>query len=130
MARKYEFGPNRFGWNLERCEEILTIAAYNEVARFIPPDRQWVKHEFEHIFYEAGKGISGHLIDAINEVRKRKQLEPVVLHETDVGPIARSTDYSGRAEQRRRLRDELAMLNQEKLAGVVEQARQQAGSLP
>jgi hypothetical protein len=129
MARKYAFGTNRFAWNLNRCEEILIITAYNEIARFVPPDLEWL-HEFEHIFYDAGKGIGFHLLAAINEVRKRKRLKPLVLRETDIGPNERRLDSTLRAKERRRLRDELATLSPPKRAEAVEEATEQAASLP
>ena len=33
MARKYEYMPGRYAWNLEKCEEEVLIAAYDEICR-------------------------------------------------------------------------------------------------
>ena len=39
MARKYEYRPGHYAWNLEKCEEEMLIAAYEEVCRFILQNR-------------------------------------------------------------------------------------------
>jgi hypothetical protein len=57
MARKYEYRTGRYAWNLEKCEEELLIAAYDEICCFIPPDQTW-KANFENHFFDHGDGIS------------------------------------------------------------------------
>jgi hypothetical protein len=51
MARRYEYRPARYAWNLEKCEEEILIAAFEEICRFIPPDQTW-KADFENHFFD------------------------------------------------------------------------------
>ena len=41
MARKFEYMSGKYAWNLEKCEEEILIAAYDEIYQFIPPDQKW-----------------------------------------------------------------------------------------
>jgi hypothetical protein len=110
MARKYEVAPGRYAWNPDRCEEILIITAYNEIAKFIAPAQQWGK-ELEYVLYDRGTGIGFRLIEQINEVRRRKKLTPLVLRETDIPDYARDHDKLVRAARHRNMRDGLAILS-------------------
>ena len=73
MARKFAVGSSRFFSNPDRCEEILIIQTYNEIRKFIAPDRQW-KDDVETQFYERGNAVGFHHINFINQERARKQL--------------------------------------------------------
>src|ERR1700686_287569 len=106
MARKYEYSPGRYAWNPEKCEEVVLIAGYEEVARFVRPDETWTA-EFEHHFFDHGNGIAVEYLDHINAVRKRRGLAPIMLKETDIYDYARSYDKQLKATHRQRLRDEL-----------------------
>ena len=75
MARRYEYTPGRFAWNLEKCEEEVLIAAYDEVRRFIPPEQTW-KAGFENHFFDHGDGVAVEFLDSINAVRRRRALVP------------------------------------------------------
>ena len=57
MARKFEYKPGGFAWNPEKCEEIVVIAGYDEIARYVPPDQVW-KVEFENHFFGHGNGLA------------------------------------------------------------------------
>ena len=70
MARKYEYKLGHYAWNLEKCEEEIVIAAYEEVRGFIPADQKWKIH-FEIKFFDQGNGISYEEVEAINAVRRR-----------------------------------------------------------
>jgi hypothetical protein len=130
MARKFEIrATGKYAWNPERCEEIVIIAAYGEIVRFLTP-REWLQRDFEHHFYEKGAGVGFHLLKGINEVRKRKNLQPIVLKETDCSDYARMNQGWERGKLRQALRDEFDEANVESRAKMVENARLETDRLP
>jgi len=90
MAQKFEFSGG-YAWNVEQCEELLLIAGYEEIYRYIPADQPW-KHEFETHFFEIGDGVAAEFVEAINAVRKRCELEVIVIRETNLYEYGRSPD--------------------------------------
>ena len=52
-----KYMPGRYAWNLERCEEEVLIATYDEICRFVPPEQRW-KADFENHFFDHGNGIA------------------------------------------------------------------------
>lgn len=128
MARKFEINPGQYAWHPERCEEVVIIAAYQDIERYIAPDTKWHR-EFEYMFFEQGKGLAAHNIAYINAERARKKMSPVTLVETNVGDYPRYADYSEKAEQRQRLRSEMAAMNKEALAKIVAAARAEVAAL-
>src|SRR5947209_7467699 len=91
MARKYEYNSGRYAWNLEKCEEVVLVAGYDEICRFIAPEQTW-RTEFENHFFDHGNGIAVEFLDQINAVRKRRGLSSILITETDIYDYARSHD--------------------------------------
>jgi hypothetical protein len=106
MGRKYEYMIGRYAWNLEKCEEEILIAAYDEICRVIPPSQTW-KADFENHFFDHGNGVSVEFLDSINAVRRRRGLGVIVIRETDIYDYGRSTDKLFKSNHRRRVQDEL-----------------------
>jgi hypothetical protein len=106
MARMFEGCPGRYAWNLEKCEEEILIAGYDEILRFIPADQTW-KAEFEYHFFDRGNGLAFESLDAINGVRRRRGLAEIVIRESMIYDYARSTDRLLKAHQRREVREDL-----------------------
>jgi hypothetical protein len=106
MARMFECCPSRYAWNLEKCEEEILIAGYDEILRFVSADQTW-KAEFEYHFFDRGNGLAFESLDAINGVRRRRGLDEIVIRETMIYDYARSTDRPLRAHHRRELREDL-----------------------
>ena len=129
MARKFEPRPGDFAWNLERCEEVVMVADYEEIAKFIEPATRW-KPLFEMYFYDAGKAVLQKAIDEINGVRRRRGLPCIEFRETDIGDYARTRDDGAKAEQRRRLRDELSSVSSSARSKIVDTARSEIERLP
>jgi hypothetical protein len=129
MARKYEYAPGRYAWNLEACEEEVLIAAYDEVRGFIPPDQTW-KIDFENRFFDQGNGVAVEFLDSINAVRRRRSLDEIVIRETDVYDYARWPDKLSRSNQRRRIREELNSATEDVRQRLVEVAKAEAENLP
>jgi hypothetical protein len=129
MARKYEYMLGRYAWNLERCEEEVLIAAYDEISRFIPPEQRW-KAGFENHFFDHGNGIAVEFLDSINAVRRRRGLEVIVILETDVYDYARSPDKLFKSNQRRRVREELNKASVDVRQHRLELAKAEADRLP
>src|ERR1700748_1750536 len=99
MARMFECCPGRYAWNLEKCEEEILIAGYDEILRFVPADQTW-KVDFEYHFFQRGHGLAFESLDSINGVRRRRGLDEIVIRETMIYDYARSTDRLLRAQQR------------------------------
>jgi hypothetical protein len=129
MARKYEYMPGRYAWNLEKCEEEVLIAAYDEICRFVPPDQRW-KADFENHFFDHGNGVAVEFVDAINAVRRRRVLDVITIRETDVYDYARSPDKLLKSNQRRRIREELNALAVRARQHRLELAQAEAARLP
>ena len=91
MARRYECMPGRYAWNLEKCEEEILIAGYEEICRYIPADQRW-RAEFENHFFDHGSGIAVDYVDRINAVRRRRGVDEIVIRETDILDYRRSLD--------------------------------------
>ena len=106
MGLMFECCPGRHAWNLEKCEEEVLIAGYDEILRFIPADQTW-KAEFEYHFFDRGNGLAFESLAAINGVRRRRGLDEIVIRETMIYDYARSTDRLLRAQQRREVREDL-----------------------
>jgi hypothetical protein len=130
MARKIEISSGKYAWNLDRCEEILTIIDYNEIVRFIPPAQAMWSRDFEDVFYQKGAPLGFYLIDRINDVRKRKNLKTLTFRETDLSEYGRIIDRAERAKARRALRDQITELDPKGLAAMIEQATIAMDSLP
>jgi len=130
MARKFETRPGKYAWNPERCEEILIIAAYNEITGFLTPQERWLERDFEYHFYQTGAGIGLHLLTGINKVRKRRNLQPIVLRERACSDYARMNHGRGRGRLRQAHRDELDEAGAEGCATIVANARLEADRLP
>jgi hypothetical protein len=105
MARKWEITESKYAWNFEECEELLLIAAYEEIKPFVPLSSQWMA-EFENHYYQHGNGVAFTYIDHINAARRRRNLETLDVIETDVLEYGRSTDKLAKSEFRRRARAE------------------------
>lgn len=97
--------PGSFAWNMERCEEILLIAAYEEIKPFIPAGEDWAA-SFENHFYQHGNAVAFYFIDDINAARRRKNLAKLDYKETDVLDYGRSPDKMMKSEFRQRSRRE------------------------
>ena len=107
MGRMWELKPDHYAWNLERCEELLLIAGYEEIKPFILNTESWIA-DFENHFYQHGNGVAFYFVDYINAARRRKNLPKMVFLETDVVEYGRSSDKMMKSEHRQRVRDELA----------------------
>ncbi len=107
MGRMWELKPDHYAWNLERCEELLLIASYEEIKPFIVNIENWVA-DFENHFYQHGNGVAFYFVDHINAARRRKTLPKLAFSETDVFEYGRSPDKMMKSEHRQRVRDELA----------------------
>jgi hypothetical protein len=129
MARKYEYTPGRHAWNLEKCEEEVLIAAYEEICRFIPPEQRW-KIEFENHFFDHGNGVAVEFLDSVNAARRRRGLDAIVIRETDVFDYARSPDKLLKSSHRRRVREELRDARMDVRERRVELAKAEAERLP
>ena len=129
MARKFEYGPGRYAWNLETCEEEILIAGYQEIYQYIPSDQTW-KTLFENRFFDHGNGLSAEFLTAINTVRRRRALELITIRETDVYDYGRSSNKHLKATQRRQVREELSDLGDQPRRHRLEQAHAEAAALP
>lgn len=129
MARKFEISPNRHAWNLEGCEELLLIAGYEEISRYIAPGQPW-KAMFENHFFEHGNGVSFESLDNINAERRRHGLPKIEIRETDIYDYARSRDKLLKSNQRQRLRDEITSASVDVRQNRVAQAKIEAENLP
>src|SRR5579863_9364053 len=129
MARKYEYMPNRYAWNPEKCEEVLLIAAYHEISRYIPPGQPW-KAEFENHFFEHGNGIAFEFLDHINAELRRRGRFKVEIKETDLYDYGRSPDKLLKSNHRQRLLDEISSASVDIRQSRVEQAKVEAEKLP
>jgi hypothetical protein len=129
MARKYEYMPERYAWNFEKCEEEVVIAAYDEICRFIPPDLTW-KADFETHFFDHGNGVAVEFLDLINAVRTRRGLAVIAIRETDVYDYGRTPDKLLKSNQRRRVRDELTNARLDVRQRRIELAMAEAARLP
>jgi hypothetical protein len=128
MARRYEYMPGRHAWNLEKCEEEILIAGYEEICRFIPPDQRW-KADFENHFFDHGNCVAVEFIDALNAVRRRRGLD-VIVRETDIYDYGRSPDKLLKSNHRRRVREELKNESAHVRQHRVELAKAEAEKLP
>ena len=88
--------PDCFGWAMERCEEKLWIARYNQVQHRVPATELW-KREFDINFFDHGFGVTFDTLAHINAARRRVHLTAVEFVETDIGVYGRS---GGRPEDR------------------------------
>ena len=131
MGRKYEFAHGKLAWNLNRCEETVLIAAYEEIARFIPPTDKWRwQFRFEDRFYEKGDGVGFNFIQDINANRKRKGLKALDFAETDVSEMYRNANKAERANRRCELREQLVDMTPEDRKRFVQQAEADMAELP
>jgi hypothetical protein len=129
MARRYEYMPGHHAWNLEKCEEEILIAGYEEICRFIPPDQRW-KADFENHFFDHGNGVAVEFLDSINAVRRRRGLDVIVIRETDIYDYGRSPDKLLKSNHRRRVREELKNESVHVRQRRVEHAKAEAEKLP
>src|SRR6266481_459723 len=113
MARKYEYRPGCYAWNLEQCEEELFIAVYVRISPFISPDQQYM---VEHYFFERGDGLSDGCVDEVDALCKHHGLEPIEFTETGIDGYALSRDKPMKSQRRRQIRDEFAHTSDEVLA--------------
>jgi hypothetical protein len=128
MARKYEYMPERLAWSFEKCEELILIAAYEEIRQFIAPNQTWFR-EFENHFYDHGNGVAFDFIDRINAVRRRRGLDALDIKETDILDYGRSPDKLFKSEHRRRVRDEISRTSVDVRQNRIEQAKVEAAQL-
>ena len=128
MAQKFEI-PGGYAWNVEQCEELLLIAGYEEIYRYIPADQTW-KHEFETHFFEIGDGVAAEFVEAINAVRKRCELEVIVIRETNLYEYGRSPDKRIKTNNRRRIREELNDASADERQRRIEWAKVEEQRLP
>ena len=105
MARKYEFKSNQHAWIMERCEDRMLIAVFQDIEARVAPDQTW-KRDFTDHFYLHGNPISGDYFAAINSVRRRLILPSLDLQETNIYDYGRLSDRARKAELRRQMRDE------------------------
>jgi hypothetical protein len=129
MARKYEYVSGRHAWNLEKCEEEVLIAGYDEIRRFIPPEQRW-NIDFEYHFFDQGSGITVEFLDSINSVRRRRGLDIIEIRETNVYDYARSHDRSARSKNRRQVREELENATQDERQRRIQLAKAETERLP
>jgi len=129
MGRKYEYMSGRYAWNLEKCEEEILIAAYDEICRVIPPSQTW-KAEFENHFFDHGNGVAVEFLDSINAVRRRRGLGVILIRETDIYDYGRSKDKLFKSNHRRRVQDELKNASADVRQRRVELAMAEAERLP
>jgi hypothetical protein len=88
--------PDCFGWAMERCEEKLLIACYNQVQHRVPATEFW-KREFNINFFDHDIGVTFDTLAHINAARRRVDLPAVEFVETDIRVYGRS---GGRPEDR------------------------------
>jgi hypothetical protein len=129
MARKYEARPGLYAWNLEKCEEIILIAGYEEIAAYIPPGATW-KAPFEDHLFQHGNGVSFDYLDKVNSERRRRGLEPINFKETDLYDYGRSNDRLQKSEHRRRVRAEIQTASIDVRQKMVDHARAEIEILP
>jgi hypothetical protein len=129
MARKYEYRPGHYGWALEKSEEDVLIAAYEEIRPYIPPAQIW-KVEFESHYYDYGDGVTAEFLDQINATRKRRRLDVITIRETEVYEYARSSDRPFKADRRRRFREEFNSANEKVRQRRIETAKAEMAMLP
>src|SRR6516162_1576070 len=128
MAQKFDIRGG-YAWNVEQCEELLLIAGYEEIYRYIPADQTW-KYEFETHFFEIGDGVAAEFVDAINAVRKRCELEVIVIRETNLYEYGRSPDKRIKSTNRRRIREELTDASVDERQRRIEGAKVEEQRLP
>jgi hypothetical protein len=128
MAQKFEI-PGGYAWGPEQCEELILIAGYEEIYRYISADQTW-KYDFETHFFDRGVGVAVKFVDAINAVRKRYGLEVIVVRETDVYDCGRSQDRRFKADHRRRIREELKDASADERRRRIEGAKAEEQRLP
>src|SRR5712671_2651366 len=128
MARKYECSPGRYAWNFEKCEEVIIIAGYDEVRRFIASDLTW-NQEFESHFFDHGNGVAFDFLDRINSERRRRGLDIIVIEETDILDYGRSPDKLMKSEHRRRVRSEISDASVDVRQNFIEAAKAAAARL-
>ena len=129
MARKYEASPGFYAWNLEKCEEIVLIAGYEEIVPYIRPDATW-KVPFENHFFQHGNGVSFDYLDKLNSERRRRGLEPINFKETDLYDYGRANDRLQKSEHRRRVRAEIQTSSIDVRQKMVDRARAEIEILP
>jgi hypothetical protein len=129
MGLMFECCPGRHAWNLEKCEEEVLIAGYDEILRFVPANQTW-KAEFEYHFFDRGNGLAFESLAAINGVRRRRGLDEIVIRETMIYDYARSTDRLLKAQQRREVREDLKSASADVRRHRLEQAQVESDRLP
>jgi hypothetical protein len=132
MARLFEDHNGYRYWNPDRCEEIIFIAAFDDVKRYVPPgpqERFWVDKTELH-FFERGAAIADVGIAELNKVLKRKGAPPVIFVETDLSHYGRVEDRSTRAQRRQELRDEFEAMTPAQRENAVAAARREQATLP
>jgi hypothetical protein len=105
MARKYELKPNYYAWLMERCEDRLLIAEFDDIEGRIAADQSW-KRDFTDHFYMHGNGIAFRFIAAINAVRRRLGRPVFNFEETNIYDYGRISDRLQKSELRRQMREE------------------------
>ena len=128
MGRIFECSPGRHAWNLEKCEEELLIAAYDEIMRFIPANQVW-KAEFEYYFFERGNGLAFDSLSFMNSVRRRHSLDAIVIRETIIYDYARTTARLLKARHRQKVREELNSASADVRRDRLEQAKAESEKL-
>jgi hypothetical protein len=128
MGRIFETCPGRHAWNLEKCEEEVLIAGYDEILRFIPADQTW-KAEFEYHFFDRGNGLAFEALAAINGIRREHALDTIVIRETDIYDYGHSTDRLLKAHRRRQVWEEFKSASAEVRRHRLERAKLEAGRL-
>jgi hypothetical protein len=96
---------------MERCEEKWLLAAYFEIERRIPPTSKRWKDEFEFNFFDHGNGVTEEMLVHINAERRRRNLDPIKITETDIFDYGRYPTKLEKSVMRRQMRDEYLNLD-------------------
>jgi hypothetical protein len=100
----------KYGWAMERCEEKVLIACYENIALRIPANTFW-KADFEDHFFRHGNGVSESYLNHVSADCRRQNHPTVVIVETAVYEYARSFDKPRKCEMRRTMLQEYKSLN-------------------
>src|SRR5260221_2898566 len=131
MARFYYMGESdRIAYSLERCEEVVLLDAYLQVARRIPPDQSYFRSQFEKHYFEIGNGVAQSFVDQLNSHLRRCRIPEVIIRETEISDYGRNPDRSMKADRRQQLRTALETMPKKQRTAIVAHALTEMDELP
>lgn len=107
MAVAFQISEGHVGYNLDRCEEAMLIAAFLKVKAISLPNDPWCA-EVERNFFDSDRGVSArHVLEPLNARLKTIGKPILVLTPSDWTPYMRLR-FEERIQARRHLRTLLA----------------------